>query len=242
MRELIECDGCKSRIDVDSNWGNCNRCERDLCEVCAGKWTELDPDGQGCCVCAECLVALAKEGFTRLDLMNAGLCKVESPEQLSSPSTFVPGIKEIIGDLFDHVKPGDVICHIVNNEGAWGSEFVVPLGKKYPMAKEAYLGWCDVGNVALGKCLFVACGGDISVVNMCAQNGLIRASNPRPLSYSALRHCLTEVAARISPDRRILMPRIGAGLGGGDWSTIFEIITETLGDRDVTVFVLPGQN
>ena len=40
------------------------------------------------------------------------------------------------------------------------------------------------------------------------------------------------------------MPRIGAGLAGGQWDTIEEIINRILvveGNIDVTVYDLPGQ-
>ena len=35
--------------------------------------------------------------------------------------------------------------------------------------------------------------------------------------------------------RRIGLPMIGAGLAGGDWSRISEIIEDELGDEDVTI-------
>ena len=51
-------------------------------------------------------------------------------------------IKYQVGDLFeaiDSYKEKIIIAHVCNNKGAWGSGFVIPLGKKYPLAKSEYL-------------------------------------------------------------------------------------------------------
>jgi len=37
---------------------------------------------------------------------------------------------------------------------------------------------------------------------------------------------------------KVGLPKIGAGLGGGDWSIISKIIEEELGEFDVTIYVL----
>ena len=39
-------------------------------------------------------------------------------------------------------------------------------------------------------------------------------------------------------DKKIGMPKIGAGLGGGDWNIIKEIIEEELNGIDVTIVSL----
>jgi len=43
------------------------------------------------------------------------------------------------------------------------------------------------------------------------------------------------IARSFPADKRIGLPRIGAGLAGGDWATIEAIIEEELGAHDVTV-------
>ena len=55
------------------------------------------------------------------------------------------------------------------------------------------------------------------------------------IDYEALRSCLNAVAAHT--DSPVVMPKIGAGLGGGDWTVIEKIIDETLGAR-ATVYEL----
>lgn len=60
-------------------------------------------------------------------------------------------------------------------------------------------------------------------------------NGPRPLAdYDAIRRCLRWIRANY-PGDRIGLPRIGAGLAGGDWAIILAMIEDELGREDVTV-------
>lgn len=64
----------------------------------------------------------------------------------------------------------------------------------------------------------------------------------RQCRYDAIREGLERVAEfALSRGATIHMPRIGAGLAGGDWSVIERLVDEALSDRglDVTVYDLP---
>lgn len=77
---------------------------------------------------------------------------------------------------------------------------------------------------------------------MIGQHRLRRRSGRPPIRYEAVRKGLENVAEfAIDHDASIHMPRIGAGLAGGDWHTIEGIIKETLAARgiEVTVYDLP---
>jgi len=54
------------------------------------------------------------------------------------------------------------------------------------------------------------------------------------VEYPAVRDCMKEVKKRYS-GKRIGFPLIGAGLAGGDWDIISQIIEDELGDEDVTI-------
>ena len=53
----------------------------------------------------------------------------------------------------------------------------------------------------------------------------------------ALRECM-QVIKKDYAGKRIGLPKIGAGLGGGDWAIISAIIEEELAGEDVTVVLL----
>jgi hypothetical protein len=58
----------------------------------------------------------------------------------------------------------------------------------------------------------------------------------KPLDYEALTLCLRKIN-HIFNGKRIGLPQIGAGLAGGDWNRIKQIIQTELKDCDVTVVI-----
>lgn len=62
----------------------------------------------------------------------------------------------------------------------------------------------------------------------------------RYVSYDAVDDCMHELAVTngITPLGPIAMPKLGAGLGGGDWTVISAIIEHRLRDMEVTVYTL----
>jgi hypothetical protein len=175
--------------------------------------------------------------------------------QIRSTSADSTGsFREVNGDLFEHVESGDTIVHIVNNVGAWGAGFVVPLGIRYPTAKQAYEYWAEgpssieklwklsavTGSLKLGEIQIVICveSPGVHVVNMCAQNSVRSSANPQPLDYVALLQCLSWLKSFTPTHQRLVMPRIGSGLAGGDWPKIRNLIQRELPDHDITVYVL----
>ncbi len=58
----------------------------------------------------------------------------------------------------------------------------------------------------------------------------------KPLDYEALTMCMRKINHTFK-GKRIGLPQIGAGLAGGDWNRIKEIIQTELKDCDVTVVI-----
>ena len=144
-------------------------------------------------------------------------------------------IKYVKGDLFS-VKSG-IIAHGVNTKGAFGSGIAYVMSVTYPEVRERYLekhsknGWqlADVQVVDLNNGLFIA--------NCATQDdyglGQVHAN------YEAIRVCM-EKLKRLAKMRNltISIPRIGAGLAGGSWATIEQILKEVFDDHDVIVYTL----
>lgn len=153
------------------------------------------------------------------------------------------------GDATDCHHQFTCIAHIVNDVGGWGAGFVVPLGERYPAARDRYLKCFDTlsnlqnqrSRLRLGEVQLIKIPHSdppFLIANMVAQSGLRRIGDNPPVRYVALAHCLRWLDARLPFNYQIQMPRIGAGLGGGDWSTIESIINATV-VRDVLVLDLP---
>jgi len=77
---------------------------------------------------------------------------------------------------------------------------------------------------------------EIIVVNSYTQYspGKAMPGHDIPLDYTALRLCMMKIN-HIFKGKHIGLPKIGAGLAGGDWNKIEQIIKEELKDCDVTV-------
>ena len=92
----------------------------------------------------------------------------------------------------------------------------------------------------LGTVGFVDVGNNTIVANMIAQHDIRPDSkgNP-PIRYQSLRKCLKVVNFKAKElNATVHMPKIDAGLAGGDWDKIAGIIQEELVDCDVIVYIL----
>lgn len=143
-------------------------------------------------------------------------------------------IKYLSGDAVEPLKKSTVIAHIVNNKGKWGKGFVLSLSNKYPAAKKHYLSSFKENNFPeLGMVDFVKVDAQeqIFIANMYAQDGIKKSINDRKqyVSYASLEVCLEKLSDFALVNRlSVQMPRIGAGLGGGDWDVIETLIQKKI--------------
>ena len=160
-----------------------------------------------------------------------------------------------------------VIAHICNDIGVFGAGFVVPLAKHFPKAKEQYLKWhregttsvyhCDykikneAGQFEIGKTQFVEASDKIIVANMVAQRDIGPSFEDGkmvpPIRYDQLKKCMYAVREFVQfsffegKKVRIACPMFGAGLAGGDWDTIANMIGLIWSEQDipVNIYYLP---
>jgi O-acetyl-ADP-ribose deacetylase (regulator of RNase III) len=151
----------------------------------------------------------------------------------------------LTGDATEPVSRPAVIAHVCNDYGGWGRGFVVALSRRWPEPEQEYRRWrrqhgiCRGGvGFHLGAVQRVRVADDLVVVNMIAQHGNRSADNPVAIRYDALGRCLSQLAWYAwAHDMSVHMPRIGCGLGGGDWAEIEPLIVEHLCSRGIDVFV-----
>lgn len=169
---------------------------------------------------------------------------------------------EIEGNLITLAKEGkfDVITHGCNCLSKMGAGIAPQIAKvfgcdKFTMEKLGEsiekLGNIDYETFVLGKnsiwSLSIAKNNnnepELIVVNSYTQYkyGANHSDGAlRPIDYEALTLCMRKINHQFK-GKRIGLPKIGAGLAGGDWKIIKEIIKTELRDCIVTVVIYNNQ-
>lgn len=78
---------------------------------------------------------------------------------------------------------------------------------------------------------------------MICQHNVRSFKHKIPLRYDYLEKCLKELSKYIEENNSpsnvsIIMPKIGSGLSGGDWSKIEKIIESALNNFEINVYIL----
>jgi O-acetyl-ADP-ribose deacetylase (regulator of RNase III) len=92
---------------------------------------------------------------------------------------------------------------------------------------------------ALGEVQFVKVSKDTYVANMIGQHSTYTENGIPPIRYSAIQAGLfqiSKIAKQLGAS--VQMPKMGAGLAGGDWEKIESLITRELCDKEIEVLVL----
>lgn len=141
-----------------------------------------------------------------------------------------------------------IVPHVCNNVGGFGAGFAGDVAKYYPEVK---INFHMLGNAPkLGHVQYVKVfehkeyNHEIIFANMIAQNGLIGASNPRPLNYVALSYCMSNIGNYIKnyiqfdPTKNVEIhaPKFGSGLSGGNWNFIKNLIEDAWAKYSVYIY------
>lgn len=151
------------------------------------------------------------------------------------------------GNLLD-VKAG-VIAHGVNCQGVMGSGVALAIRQKYPKVFEVYASECRMwkehygsSGVMLGQVQIVPVNNaevfeeDVLVVANCFTQDFF-GTDKRHVHYTATAICFQKLNRYCELYGRLNMPKIGAGLGGGNWQIIEALLDENF-HGDVTVWEL----
>lgn len=146
-------------------------------------------------------------------------------------------MKTISGDLIHLAKNGefDLIVHGCNCFCTMGAGIAKGIKATFPSAYEADLVTARGDRAKLGTCSFADVerhGVRLIVVNAYTQFDY-RGQGPK-VDYEAVRSCFRRIKEKHS-GKRIGLPKIGAGLAGGDWDRIAAIIDEELAGENVTL-------
>lgn len=156
-----------------------------------------------------------------------------------------------------------LIFHVCNDEGGWGSGFVLGLNKEFGVEPSGprgkYHSWYGslgkqnaqsdfgaTGPFKLGQVQYVKVKDDTTVVNCIAQStpggftSKVTGKTFPPVRYQSLEECLLRVRDAVEPaikkGQKISLhsPRLGCGLAGGSWEVVDAIIKRVFDGLDVT--------
>ena len=139
------------------------------------------------------------------------------------------------GDLIKKAKDGefDLITHGCNCFCEMGAGIAKRIKREFPGAYLADKQTSKGDRRKLGTCSFAEIENrHLIVVNAYTQFDF-RGRGVK-VDYDAVRSCMNWIKKNF-PGRKMGIPKIGAGLAGGDWDTIAKIIEDELGDEDVTL-------
>lgn len=145
-------------------------------------------------------------------------------------------LKYVEGDLFS--TEADIIAHGCNCRNGYGSGVAYTMSQRYPKAKSLFHEKFDEDGWWLGDVQFVLQNDGKYIANCATQYNFLPRGF-RHADYDAIRDCMEKVK-RFAKDKglTIAIPKIGAGLAGGDWAVIETILTEVFSDYDVTIYYL----
>jgi O-acetyl-ADP-ribose deacetylase (regulator of RNase III) len=136
------------------------------------------------------------------------------------------------GDLF---ATADVHAYAqgCNCAGAMGAGIAIEFKRRWPRMFEEYRARCADGRFGLGD-VFPWTEGDHTVFNLAVQEHWKKKAQIPALVRSLGKMCELAAHAGLS---KVGLPRIGAGLGGLDWTRVKKVITEVGAKTDVTLVV-----
>ncbi len=140
-------------------------------------------------------------------------------------------LKHIVGDLIRDAKQFELICHGCNCYNNMGAGIAAGVRKVFP---EAYKIDCMTqygDRKKLGTITHTINSTPI-IVNAYTQYKY--GGKEMNADYNAIRSCMKIIKEKFT-GKKIGLPYIGAGLAGGDWNIIEQIIKEELDGEDVTI-------
>lgn len=142
-------------------------------------------------------------------------------------------------DILDIWEQYDVLVHGCNCFHTMGKGVAAVIKDKWPFAMKADLKTKKGDREKLGTLSYAVYDypdHKFTVVNAYTQYNMATAKNKKVFDYKAMSSAMSLLKKSFG-GKRILMPMIGAGLAGGDWGDIRDIIERELSREDVVVAV-----
>lgn len=131
-------------------------------------------------------------------------------------------IRTVVGDLMK--APQKFMIHGCNARGAFGAGVAGQVRRRFPAAFQAYDYAYRSGGLKLGTIVWADCG-TVRIGNAITQEFFGNEPGRVYVDYEAVAAVMRRLNDEIDDETvEVAMPMIGAGLAGGDWTTIAGII------------------
>jgi O-acetyl-ADP-ribose deacetylase (regulator of RNase III) len=135
------------------------------------------------------------------------------------------GLEYVQGNVLK--SDASIIAHGVNCRGGFGSGVAGQIAKSYPEVKRAYLRWFEQGKWKPGEVQVVMADDKRLFANMATQDTY--GAKGKHVIETAVKQCLDTLLTMAAKEGyTVAMPKIGSGLGGGDWDEIEPILEEVV--------------
>jgi O-acetyl-ADP-ribose deacetylase (regulator of RNase III) len=145
----------------------------------------------------------------------------------------------IHGNIFDHFMPEDVMVHGCNAQGVMGSGIAAQVRELFPAAYEVYRRVFEQSGLDLGEVIYHVTDDRKVIANAITQQFFGSDPRTRYASYDAIDDAfknIFDMCAKFDVKGKVLIPKIGAGLGNAHWGAITEIIDHRASPYDIPVF------
>lgn len=148
-------------------------------------------------------------------------------------------VKHIVGDIMSPPAPVNVIVHGCNCFHRMKSGVAKLITDRWPEVAKADIELTKYGDRSkLGQIIEVPVADNFSVINAYTQYEY--GTDTPKIDYEAFEKAMSLVYEHFAlPWNLIAMPKIGAGLAGGDWQILEKILWKIFKDFDVLVISKP---
>lgn len=149
----------------------------------------------------------------------------------------MPIIKKVTGDIT--IFNGN-IAHGCNSHGVMGAGVALALRNKFPQIFREYKDYCDrYWGDSVGHIVSVPISASTTIHNCIVQRDF-GSRGIKYVSYDAIDTCFKKLndIYKYSECPNLAIPKIGAGLGGGNWFIIENIINTVTPDINIELWEL----
>lgn len=147
-------------------------------------------------------------------------------------------IHNVSGDIL--LSDAQAIAHGIAANDPMSQGLALSLHKKYPSMHKDFHHWCHQAHPKAGSAWMWGGPGGVRVVNLITQEGGYgHGSKPGKATIKNVRNSL-KALAKISVEEEfssLALPKLATGVGGLSWDEVYPVISDTLGDLDIPVYV-----